>query len=140
MGESITTFQASGTPASFGEQSFQLFLAAGGLTNIVTSINSEGSADASNLKVPPDLTLKAKVSAWNSGNQRRPDEQIVMLVVSEKDAAKLKGLSEDNFGKRLLIVCRNKAIAAPTLSVPLVSTQLTFTVKNSAVLDSLRSQ
>jgi hypothetical protein len=138
MGESKKTFQAGGSQGSFGEQSFQVFLATGNLTNVATTVDVEGSADASDLKASPDMAFKAKVFAGSSGSER-PGEQTVILVVSDQDAAKLKGLTEDNFGKRLLIVCRNKVIAAPAISAPLASRQVMLTVKNSAVLDSLRS-
>ena len=139
MGESKETVRAGGTQSSFGEQSFQVFLATGSLTNVATTVDAEGSADASDLKASPDMTFKAKVFAGNSGSER-PGEQTVILVVSEQDASKLKSLSEDNFGKRLLVVCRNKVIAAPAILAPLASRQLMLTVKNSVVLDSLRSQ
>lgn len=139
MGESKKTFQAAGSQGSFGEQSFQVFLATGNLTNVATTVDGEGSADASDLKAFPDMAFKAKVFAGSSGSER-PGEQTVILVLSDQDAAQLKALTEDNFGKRLLIVCRNKVIAAPAISAPLASTQLMLTVKNSAVLDSLRSQ
>lgn len=130
--------EAGGSQGSFGEQSFQVFLAAGNLTNVATTVDAEGSADASDLKVSPDIAFKAKVFAGSSGSER-PGEQTVILVVSDQDAAKLKGLTEDNFGKSLLIVCRNRVIAAPAISAPLASRQLMFTVKNSAVLDTLRT-
>ncbi len=68
------------------------------------------------------------------------ESQGIILIVSDEDASKLRELTENNFGKRLLIVCRNRVIAAPAISAPLASRQLMFTVKNSAVLDSLRSQ
>lgn len=137
--ESRQTFQAGGSQGSFGEQSFQVFLATGNLTNVAITVDADGSADASDLKAAPDMAFKAKVFAGSSGSER-PGEQTVILVVSDQDAAKLKGITEDNFGKRLLIVCRNKVIAAPAISTPLASRQLMFTVKNSAVLDSLRGR
>jgi len=139
MGESKKSVQPEGHQSSFGEQSFQVFLATGNLTNVAITVATEGSADASDFKAFPDMTFKAKVFAGNSGSER-PGEQTVILVVSEQDASKLKNLSEDNFGKRLLFVCRNKVIAAPAISAPLASRQLMLTVKNASILDSLRSQ
>lgn len=138
MGEFKGNFQAGGSQGSFEEQSFQVFLATGNLTNVATTVDADGSADASDLKASPDMAFKAKVFAGSSGGER-PGEQTVILVVSDQDAAKLKGLTEDNFGKRLLFVCRNRVIAAPAISAPLASRQLMFTVKNSAVLDTLRT-
>jgi hypothetical protein len=132
------TFQAGVAQGSLGEQSFQVFLATDNLTNVATTVDAEGSANASDLKTSPDMTFKAKVFAGDNGSER-PGELTVILVVSEQDASKLKGLSEVNFGKRLLVVCRNKVIAAPAISAPLASRQLMLTVKNSAVLDSIRN-
>ncbi|MBN1548188.1 MAG: hypothetical protein JW902_16160 [Syntrophaceae bacterium] len=133
------TVEAGGSQTSFGEQSFQVFLATGSLTNVVKTVDTEGIADASNLQASPDLTFKAKVFAGSAGSER-PGEKTVILVVSDQDASKLKDFSEDNFGKRLLMVCRKKVIAAPAISAPLASRQLMLTVKNAAVLDSIRSQ
>lgn len=139
MEESRQTIQAGGSQGSFGEQSFQIFLATDGLTNVANTVDSDGSADASNLKASADLEFKAKVFAGSSGKER-PGEQTVILVVSEQDASKLKDLSEDNFGKRLLLVCRNQAIAAPVISAPLASRQLMFTVKNATVLNGIQGK
>jgi hypothetical protein len=140
MGESKkAAFAAGGSPSSFGEQSFQIFLATGSLTNLVTIVDSEGSADISNIKASPEMAFRAKVFAGRSGSER-PDEQTVILVVNDQDAAKLKTLSEENLGQRLLIVCRTNVISAPTILAPLSSPQLMFTVKNSVVLESLQSQ
>ena len=133
------TIQGGGSQGSFGEQSFQIFLVTDSLTNVVNTIESEGSADASSLKASPNAVFKAKVFAGNSGSER-PGEQTVILVVSEQDTSKLKELSENSFGKRLLIVCRNRVIAAPTISAPLASRQLIFTVKDSRVLDSIQNK
>lgn len=138
-GMSGMTVEAGGTQSSFGELAFQVFLVIGNLTNVATTVDTEGFADASGLKVSPDMAFNAKVFAGSSGSER-PGEQTVILVVSDQDAAKLKGLSEDNVGKRLLIICSNKVVAAPVISAPLASKQLMFTVKRSAVLDNLRSQ
>jgi hypothetical protein len=139
MEEARQTFQAGGTQGSFGEQTFQVFLATEAQTNVVNAVDSRGSADASDLEVAPDLEFKAKVFA-GSGSNERPGEQTVILVISEQDASKLKDLSENNFGRRLLIVTRRQVIAAPAISAPLASRQFIFTVKNSAVNNAFRSQ
>lgn len=138
MEESRPTYQAGGPQGLFGEQSFQVFLATGNLTNLAATVDAEGSADVGDLKATPDMVFKAKVFSGRSGSERS-GEQTVILVVSDLDAVKLKGLTEANFGKRLLIVWRNKVIAAPAISAPLASGQLLFTVKSS-VLDHWRSQ
>jgi hypothetical protein len=133
------TIQGGAPQASFGEQSFQIFLVTDSLTNVVNTVDSEGSSDANRLKTPPNLEFNAKVFTGRSGNER-PGEQTVILVVSEQDASKMKDLTENNYGKRLLFVCRNKVIAAPKVSAPVASRQVLFTVKNSGVLDNLRNQ
>src|SRR6266508_807010 len=130
---------AGGSQGSFGEHSFQIFLAADCLSKLVNTVESQGSADASGLEAPPNMAFKGKVFAGKSDSER-PDEQTVILIVSDEAASKLRELTENNFGKRLLIVCRNRVIAAPEISAPLASRQLMFSVTNSAVLDSLRSQ
>jgi hypothetical protein len=138
MEQSWQNYGPGSSPSSLVEQSFQVFLATGNLTNVANTIDTEGSADASNLRTSPDLAFQAQVFAGSSGSER-PEERTVILVVSDQDAGKLKDLTEQNFGKRLLIVCRNKVIAAPVISSPLNSRQLMFTVKSS-VLDILRSR
>jgi hypothetical protein len=132
------TLDSGGSQSSFGEKPFEIFLVTDSLTNVVNTVESEGIADASSLKASPDMTFKAKVFAGNSGGERS-GEQTVILVVSEQDSSKLKDLSENNFGKRLLIVCRNHVIAAPVITAPLASRQLQFTVKDSRVLNSIRN-
>jgi len=132
------TVQGGESQGTFDEQPFSIYLAAdNSVTNIVSIVESQGSADASRLKMSPDLTFKAKVFAGDSGSGR-PGEQSVILVVSDQDASKLKDLTEDSFGKRLIIVCHNKVIAAPAISSPLGSKQILFTVKDPTVLDALR--
>jgi hypothetical protein len=133
------TTQGGGSQGSLGEQSFQIFLVTDSLTNVVNTIESEGSADAGSLKASPDMAFIAQVFAGISGSER-PGERTVILVVSQQDASKLKDLSENNFGKRLLIVCRNHVIAAPAITAPLASRQLLFTVKDSRVLDSIQNK
>lgn len=129
--------QSGASQGSFGEQSFEVFWVIENLTNVTNLVNLQGSANASDLKVPPDLTFTAKVFAGDSGSDHS-GEQSVILVVSDQDASKLKDLSQNNLGKRLLIVCRNKAIAAPFISAQLVSRQVAFTVKDSNILNGLK--
>ena len=138
-GMTVGTVEGGGSQGSFGELSFQIFLASGSLTNVAAIVDSEGSADASTLRGSPEITFNAKVFAGGSGSERL-GEQTVILVVREEDASKLKDLSDGNSGKRLLVVCGNRVIAAPAISAPLASRRLTFTVKSSAVLENLRSQ
>ncbi len=139
MGGSRQISRAGGFQGPLGQQSFQIFLAAGNLTNVANTVDSQGSADASGLKASPEVAFKAKVFAGSSGNER-PGEQSVILVVSDQDASKLKDLTDNNFGKRLLIVCRNKAVAAPVISVPITSNKLMFTVKDPSILEALRGE
>lgn len=139
MGESSppAIIQAAGSQSSLGEQSFQVFLATDNLSNVAKTVDAVGSADATDLNSTPAATFKAEVSVGSTGNER-PGEQTVTLTLNDQDVAVLKRLSEDNFGKRLLVVCRNKVIAAPAISTPLISRQLTFTA-NGAALNTLRS-
>ncbi|SRR6266480_599735 len=124
---------------AFGEQSFQIFLATDDLANIVNAVESSGSADATGLKSSPEMTFKAKVFAGKSGDEPS-GEMTVILVMNDQDAWKLKDLTENNVGKRTLLVCRNKVIATPSIMEPITSKRFTFTVKNSHVLDSLLSK
>jgi hypothetical protein len=135
----ITGMTFNSTPeervqGSPGEEPFQIFPSTDSETNLVSAVESKGSADASSLKGSPDLSFKAKVFVGNSGNER-PGERTVILVLNNEDASKLKDLTEKNSGKRLLIVCRNKVIAAPVISVPLGSRQVKFTVKESVIIN-----
>jgi hypothetical protein len=139
MEESRKTFGAGATPGAFGEQSFRLFVANDRLTNVANAVESDGSADASSLKASPDLEFRAQVFTGSSGNER-PGEQTVILVLAQQDASKLEVLTQDNFGKRLLIVCRNRAIAVPVISAPFVSRQVMFTVKGPSALSSIQGK
>ena len=85
------------------------------------------------------MVFKAKVFSGNSG-LANASEKSVILVMNSQDASKLKKLSEENLGKRMLIACRGKVIAAPLIKEPLTSNQLVFTVKDSRVLDNLRTK
>lgn len=138
MEESTQTVSGGRAQGSFGAKSFQLFLATDNLTNIANIVESKGVADAANLKAPPSLEFEAQVFAGDSGNER-PGEQTVVLVVTDQVASKLKELSENNFGKQLLIVCHNEVIAAPVISGPLASRQLIFKVKNPSALGVLQN-
>jgi len=123
MGESRKSSQPGASQGLFGEQPFEIFLVTDSLTDVVSRVESEGSADANGLKMSPDIAFKARVFA-----------------VSDQDAAKLKELSENNFGKRTLVACHKKVIAAPAITAPIASKQFTFTVKDSRVLESLRRE
>jgi hypothetical protein len=136
MEESRQTLQAGRAQGSSGEQSFQIVLATASQSNLIRMVDSEGVADANTLDAPTQMTVRAKVFSGNSRGEVS-GEQTVILVVTEDDALKLKNLTQDNFGKRLLIVCRNKVIAAPLISAPIASRQLMFTVKDSSVLSVL---
>ncbi len=134
------TARGGESQGTFGEQTFSIYLTANdSATNIISIVRSQGSADASSLKLPPDLTFKAKVFAGDSGSGIL-GEQSVILVVSDQDASKLKELTQDSFGKHLIIVCHNKVIAIPVISSPLSSRQITFTIKDSGVLKIMKSE
>lgn len=136
--ESRESIQPPDDPDSFGEQSFEMYVAIDHLTNVANRVDSEGSADASSLNASPDLEFKAKVFGGPSDGEQQ-GEWTVILVVSEQDASRLKTLTENNIGKRTLLVCRKRVIAAPGVHVPVASRQLMFTVKNPRVLEFLRN-
>lgn len=122
-----------------GEQLFQIFLSTDKNTNLVNAVESKGIADAGSLKGPPDLTFKAKVFSGDAGKDH-PGEQSVILVLSEHDASQIKSLTETNFGRRLLIVCRNKIVLTATISVPLASKQIIFSVRNPEAVNIMRGE
>jgi hypothetical protein len=127
----------SGVPqGALGERSFEVLLAIDNLTNLVNTIASQGSANATDLRGSHETSFKAKVFAGNS-DEGRTGEYTIILVVSDQDASILKNFTENNVGKRLLIVYRNKVIAAPLISVPFASRQVKFTVKDANVLIDL---
>jgi hypothetical protein len=138
-GDSHKTFVPGGSARSFGEQSFQLFLATDELKSMVDIINTEGSADASGVTAPPVMTFKANVSTVIN-SKGRPGEQTVMLLISDHDASRLKDVTENNIGNRMLIVCHNRGIAALVISQPIGFRQLMFPVKNSNVLNAFQNQ
>jgi hypothetical protein len=129
--------QPGSSQGSFGEQLFELFIVNDNLTNIVNAVESKGSVDMSDLNIAPDFGFGATVFAGDS-TSGRPGEKSVILVMANQDVPMLKKLTENNFGKRFLIVCRHKVIAAPVISGPVASSQLLFTVQNGKVLDELR--
>ena len=137
MRETRQMFQGGDSSSSVGGQSFQLFLATDSRSNIVNTIDSQGNADSSVLTGSADLAFKAKLFTGNSGDEK-PGEQTVVLVLSEQDASKLNDLTKDNVGKRLLIVSRDKVVAAPIIVEAANSRQLMFTTKGSNVLNSLQ--
>jgi len=117
---------------ALGEHSFALYLVIGGLTNYVGADDSQENKNATDFKVEPDASFKAKVFAGNS--VKIAGEYDVILVIGEDDVSKLSKLIETNIGKRLFVVWHNKIIAAPLISSRLISRQFEFTVKDAKVL------
>ena len=132
MGESHMSFQGRQTKPSAKELPFKLFVETDSLTNFVSVIESRGSADGFGLNMTPDLVVAAQVFAGKSGDES-PDEQTVILVVSEGDVSAFSKLTKNNLGKKLLVMYRDKFVAAPTISGSVASRQLQFTVKDSVV-------
>jgi hypothetical protein len=130
MGESQQSNKTADSQAPSGRKPFQIFLATDDLTNIANVLDISGSADASALERPPDLAFEAQLFLGKNGNGS-PGMQTIRLVLSEQDAAKLKSLTEDNFGKRLLVVYQKNVIAAPLISAPITSRQVTFAIKTN---------
>ncbi len=138
MGESGKSFQAGAPQSSHGDHLFEMFVVKDALTNTLNVFDSEGTVDTSGFKISPDVTFHAKVFAGNSDGSS--GETTVILVLNDGDVSKLKALTENNFGNRTLLVCRNKVIAAPMISVPITTKQFMFTVKNSQALDSIQDR
>lgn len=82
-----------------------------------------------------DLAFRAKVSI--EANSNEPSEKNVVLALSEEDASKLEALTQDSFGKWLVIVFQNGIIAAPRISVPLASNQVMFKIENGEAFERL---
>ena len=137
--EESRAIQVAGARASPEEQSFQLFLATDSLTNLANKVDSDGRADATDLRDRPNLMFSAKVLVGRNGNEP-PGEQTVILVLSEQDASRLRDLTENHFGKRLVIVYRKQAIAAPVISSSITSRQLMFVIKTGTLLDGIHNR
>lgn len=133
------TIEPGVSQGSFREQFFEIFLVTDSLTNTLKAFDLEGSADTSALKISPNLEFKAKIFAGKNENESS-NEITVILVMGDQDASKFKELTENNIGKQTLLVCHNKVIAAPEITMPINSKQFMFTVKDSRALDSLRSK
>jgi len=112
--EAHNTFRGPARPGSFGELPFESYLLTDDLTNTLKTFESQATADMSTLKIVPSMVFKAKVFSGNSG-LANASEKSVILVMNSQDASKLKKLSEENLGKRMLIACRGKVIAAPLI-------------------------
>lgn len=131
--ESRQTMQAGGSYTRGNEKTFGLVVADETLSDAVKIVHQEGNVDAQTHAVEPELYINAQVFSGTTGNER-PGEQTVILVLSKPDAEKVKTFTANAFGKALLIVWEGKVVAAPTISAPLSSRQLTFTVKDSSIL------
>lgn len=115
---------------------FSLFVATDNLRNVLETLDAGGQADMINAHINPDLTLSAHV--FLDDRNDRPWSDQVALVLSPADALRLKTLTETNIGKRLLIVCSNKVVAAPTITDPLERRELLLRVKGTNALNILR--
>ena len=113
-------------------------LAADSLTNLASKVDSGGRADATDLGDPPNPVFSAKVLVGRNGNEPSGG-QTVILVLSEQDASRLIDLTENHFGKRLVIVYRKQAVAAPVISTPTTSRQLMLVIKTGTLLDGIHN-
>ncbi|HKW29163.1 MAG TPA: hypothetical protein VJT54_07500, partial [Verrucomicrobiae bacterium] len=136
MTESYPMFQGSQIQASLGEETFELLIQTDDYTNLLKTLDSPGSVDVSSLKISPAIVFKAQVYV-ESGDESATNNSL-MLIIGDKDVPKLGKLTENNFGKRMLIIWRNKLIAAPSISMPLNSNKFHFPVKDVEFLNSLR--
>jgi hypothetical protein len=119
------------------KETFKWFVESDGLKNTLEALDSKGSTDASDLKIPPDLVFEAKVIIGNDTSQSSTNK-MMLLTISDKDVSKMKSLSENNLGKRILVVCRNVVIAAPVINEPIASNQILISLKNIEFLEHLK--
>jgi len=62
----------------------------------------------------------------------------MFLTINDQDIPKMKSLTQNNIGKRMLIVCRGEVIAAPVINMAIDSNEFMVPVKNSEFLDRLK--
>jgi hypothetical protein len=139
-GESFSTFQtvtSSQAATSLGEMRFEIFIETDSLTNTLDMLDSNGRADVSDLKLAPDVVFEAQAFAHRD-EKASSTNAILFLVLSDNDVPKLRELSENNLGKRMLIVCRNEAIASPRILMPLTSNKIEFSVSDLELLSRLK--
>jgi hypothetical protein len=115
------------------EQTFKFFVEVDDLTNTLKKFDTEGTTDASNLNVLPDLTLKARVMSC-SDESSNTSNQSIMLILGDPDVPKLEALTENNLGKRMLIVCHNKVVAVVRIAVPINSNKFRFQIRDLGLL------
>jgi hypothetical protein len=116
---------------------FKLFVETDSLKNSLEALDSKGSADASDLKVPPDLVFEAKVIVGNYTSQTKTNK-MMFLTINDQDVPKMENLTKNNVGKRMLIVCRGEVISAPVIMMPIASNKFQFQVQDSGFLDRLK--
>jgi hypothetical protein len=119
------------------KETFKLFVEADSLKNSLEALDSKGSADANDLKTPPDLVFEAKVIVGNDASPTKTNKTM-FLTINDQDIPKMKSLTQNNIGKRMLIVCRGEVIAAPVINMAIDSNKLLFPVKNAGFLDRLK--
>lgn len=119
------------------KETFKLFVETDSLNNFLEAFDSKGSADASDLKISPDLVFEAKVIVGNDASPTKTNKTM-FLTINDQDIPKMKSLTQNNIGKRMLIVCRGEVIAAPVINMAIDSNKLLFPVKNAGFLDRLK--
>jgi hypothetical protein len=119
------------------KETFKLFVETDSLKNSLEALDSKGSADASDLKIPPDLVFEAKVIVGIDTNQIKANKTM-FLTINDQDVPKMKSLTQNNIGKRMLIVCRGKVISAPIIMMPIASNKFQFQVQDSGFFDRLK--
>ena len=70
-------------------------------------------------------------------NQTKANKTM-FLTINDQDIPKMKSLTQNNIGKRMLIVCRGEVIAAPVINMAIDSNEFMVPVKNSEFLDRLK--
>jgi hypothetical protein len=119
---------------TIGEENFKLFIQTDFLTNALSNLDSGVVVNESDLKISPDMVFKAQVSVSDDSDTNKT----VLLIIDNQQVPQLKTLTENNFGKRMLVVCRGKVIAAPSIVMPLDSNKLLLKVKDANFFDSLK--
>jgi hypothetical protein len=119
---------------TIGEENFKLFIQTDLLTNALSNLDSGVVVKESDLKISPDMVFKAQVSVSDDSDTNKT----VLLIIENQQVSKLKALTKNNSGKRMLVVCRGKVIAAPSIVMPLDSNKFFFKVKDANFFDSLK--
>jgi hypothetical protein len=111
-----------------GDAAFEIFIGDDTFVELINTVNSQGSADASFFSYSPAMKFVADTWVGRPGEDIA-GQQTVLLTVKDADASKLKQLTTQNVGQRLFIISSNKVLAAPKITAPIGTTQLRLMIK-----------